>query len=50
MRTEFTPQRDIKVGEELLYDYGYGTQTKCDNGKGLDCLCGSKHCRGRLLQ
>jgi SET domain-containing protein len=32
--------RKIKKGEELTYDYGFN-----DDG---NCMCGSKHCRGKM--
>lgn len=44
--------RDIKVGEELAYDYGYersGDETAKDERK-YRCLCGTKSCRGTIME
>lgn len=43
--------RDIKKGEEITFDYG----TVLYRSKGapkyeLECLCGSKNCRGKITQ
>lgn len=35
--------RDIRAGEEVLFDYAIGTV----GGDWLDCRCGSPNCRGR---
>ena len=37
--------KQIKEGEELFWDYS--TTMDEDNWE-MDCLCGSKHCRGRI--
>ncbi|GER55903.1 histone-lysine n-methyltransferase [Striga asiatica] len=47
----FFATRDIPPLEELAYDYNYKPGTVRDangNIKTKDCLCGSRHCRGRL--
>ncbi|MFP4523516.1 MAG: SET domain-containing protein [Candidatus Nanoarchaeia archaeon] len=36
--------RDIKKGEELLYDYGFN-----EPDAAFPCLCGSKNCRGWIV-
>jgi SET domain-containing protein len=44
--------RDIAVGEELAYDYGYersGDETEADERK-YRCLCGTKSCRGSIME
>ena len=44
--------RDIAVGEELAYDYGYersGDETEQDERK-YRCLCGSRSCRGSIME
>jgi len=44
--------RNIKIGEELLYDYGYekfSYHTKEDELL-YKCLCGSENCRGTILK
>jgi SET domain-containing protein len=38
--------RDILPGEEVTWDYSTSIAEK---GWGLDCLCGSKRCRGVIL-
>jgi len=40
--------RDIEVGEELTYDYQC-MDTEATFYDGLDCACGSKKCRGKLV-
>jgi uncharacterized protein len=45
-------KRKIKAGEELNYNYGLvlqGRTTKAQRA-GYRCLCGSKKCRGSMLQ
>jgi len=42
---KFLARRDIKLGEELTYDYG---TTECNPKWGMDCLCGLDCCRGRI--
>jgi hypothetical protein len=42
---KFLARRDIKKGEEVLYDYG---TTECNPKWGMDCLCGLECCRGRI--
>ncbi|MBX9927337.1 MAG: SET domain-containing protein-lysine N-methyltransferase [Gemmatimonadaceae bacterium] len=44
--------RDIKVGEELAYDYAYerdGTETEKEE-RYYKCLCGSPMCRGTIME
>lgn len=44
--------RDIKVGEELHYDYAYersGDETEKEEAQ-YRCLCGAKHCRGSIME
>ncbi len=44
--------RDIAVGEELAYDYGYersGDETEADERK-YRCLCGTRSCRGSIME
>ena len=44
--------RDIKVGEELAYDYAYersGDETEKEE-KLYACRCGAKHCRGSIME
>jgi SET domain-containing protein len=44
--------RDIPKGKELAYDYSYGrdgTETPEDEAR-YKCLCGSKKCRGSILE
>ena len=45
--------RPIKKGEELAYDYAYGrdgTETIEDEMELYGCRCGSKKCRGTILE
>ena len=42
-RVEFYSLRPIAPGEELTCDYG-----ETHHGGALECLCGSRKCRGRL--
>lgn len=42
-RVEFYSLRPVRAGEELTCDYG---ETHHDGA--LECLCGSRKCRGRL--
>jgi SET domain-containing protein len=37
--------RDIRTGEELSYNYGYGMETYGD----FPCTCKAKHCMGYIL-
>jgi uncharacterized protein len=37
--------RDIKAGEELAYDYGFGRDGWADH----PCLCGTAHCFGFIV-
>ena len=39
--------RDIKKGEELSYDYGFGYD---ENYKDFPCRCGSKNCVGYIVR
>lgn len=39
--------RDIEIGEELCYDYQC-MDTEASFYDGLDCVCGSFKCRGKL--
>ena len=39
----FFANQDIKPGEEITYDYKFQYEDK-----ELVCLCGSKHCNGRM--
>lgn len=44
--------RDIRVGEELAYDYGYersGDETEKEERK-YRCLCGTRSCRGSIME
>lgn len=44
--------RDISVGEELNYDYGYersGDETEEDEAR-YKCLCGTARCRGSIME
>lgn len=44
--------RDIKVGEELAYDYGYersGDETEKEERQ-YRCLCGTAKCRGSIME
>ncbi|HET8770625.1 MAG TPA: SET domain-containing protein-lysine N-methyltransferase [Gemmatimonadaceae bacterium] len=44
--------RDIKVGEELAYDYAYersGDETQKEE-KLYACRCGAKNCRGSIME
>ena len=44
--------RDIRVGEELAYDYAYersGDETEKEE-KLYACRCGAKHCRGSIME
>ena len=44
--------RDIAVGEELAYDYGYersGDETEKEERK-YRCLCGTRSCRGTIME
>ena len=44
--------KDIEPGEELAYDYAYersGDETAADERR-YKCLCGSKKCRGSILE
>lgn len=44
--------RDIAVGEELHYDYGYersGDETEEDERR-YKCLCGTSKCRGSIME
>ena len=45
--------KDIRKGEELTYDYAYGrdgTETPEDETGLYGCKCGSKKCRGTILE
>ena len=42
-----TAMRDIKKGEELSYDYGFGFDS---NYKDHKCRCGSKNCVGFIVR
>jgi hypothetical protein len=42
---KFLARRDIKLGDEVTYDYG---TTECNPKWGMDCLCGLPMCRGRI--
>jgi len=42
---KFLARRDIKLGEEITYDYG---TTECNPKWTMDCLCGLDCCRGRI--
>jgi len=42
---KFLARRDIKMGEEVTYDYG---TTECNPKWGMDCRCGLECCRGRI--
>jgi len=42
---KFLARRDIKMGDEITYDYG---TTECNPKWGMDCLCGLPCCRGRI--
>jgi len=45
--------RDIRKGEELYYDYAYGrdgTETEDDEKDLYGCRCGTKKCRGTILE
>jgi len=42
-----TAMRDIKKGEELSYDYGFGFDS---NYKDHKCKCGSKNCVGFIVR
>jgi len=42
---KFLARRDIKLGDEITYDYG---TTECNPKWGMDCLCGLPMCRGRI--
>jgi SET domain-containing protein len=45
--------RNIKKGEELFYDYAYvrdGTETPKDEVGLYGCRCGTKKCRGTILE
>jgi len=39
--------RDIKIGEELSYDYGFGFD---ENYKDFVCKCGAKNCCGYIVR
>ena len=39
--------RDIKKGEELSYDYGFGYD---EDFKQFPCICGSKNCVGYIVR
>ena len=39
--------RDIKKGEELTYDYGFGFD---EDYKDFPCRCGSKNCVGYIIR
>jgi SET domain-containing protein len=39
--------RDIKKGEELSYDYGFGFD---EDYKQFPCKCGSKNCCGYIVR
>ena len=39
--------RDIKKGEELTYDYGFGFD---EDYKDFPCRCGSKNCAGYIVR
>ena len=39
----FVTARDVKKGEELVWDYGMG---RSYSGFKMECKCGSKNCRG----
>ncbi len=44
--------RDINLGEELAYDYGYersGDETEKEERQ-YRCLCGTKKCRGSIME
>lgn len=45
--------RDIRKGEELYYDYAYGrdgTETEDEEKDLYGCRCGTKKCRGTILE
>ena len=42
-----TAMKDIKKGEELSYDYGFGFDS---NYKDHKCKCGSKNCVGFIVR
>jgi hypothetical protein len=46
-RLAFFAARDIELGEELTYDYGY--EVGAVKGQPVVCQCGAPACRGRLL-
>lgn len=46
-RVAFFAGRDIEPYEELTYDYSY--EIGAVAGKEVICMCGAKHCKGRLL-
>ena len=44
--------RDIAVGEELFYDYGYersGDEDEADEAR-YECRCGTAKCRGSIME
>lgn len=45
--------RNIRIGDELSYDYSYGrdgTETLEDETTTYGCRCGAKKCRGTILE
>jgi hypothetical protein len=50
-RVFFTASRNIKVGEELSYDYGLMIDARKTQKlkKEYTCLCGAANCRGTML-
>ena len=44
-------KRDLKVGEELFYDYSLSVEGKVTKQmkKDYECRCGAKKCRGTML-
>jgi SET domain-containing protein len=45
----FYALRDIKLGEELVYDYETTEADLVINGEDFVCLCGSSNCRGNII-
>lgn len=42
--------RDIRVGEELAYDYGYERSGDETEKRKYRCLCGTRSCRGSIME
>jgi len=44
-------KRDLKVGEELFYDYSLDVEGRISKQmkKDYECRCGAKKCRGTML-